>query len=76
MQPFARNLQGKRLSYNIELDQTVQELKQQVSDRVEQNVDCFKLNFYGTLLDETIKILETNLAPGNTIEMALLLKGC
>ncbi|CAD8210459.1 unnamed protein product (macronuclear) [Paramecium tetraurelia] len=75
MQIFIKTLAGKKVSYNIEADNTIQQLKMQLQEKEGISSEQFKLIFKGRHLQEDNKIADAQMQAGDTVHMVIQLRG-
>ncbi|KAM3136348.1 hypothetical protein pb186bvf_011483 [Paramecium bursaria] len=75
MQIFIKTLSGKKVAYNIEPENTIQQLKMQLQEKEGISADQFKLIFRGRNLNEEQKVSDAQLAAGETVHMVIQLRG-
>ncbi|XP_040120093.1 ubiquitin-like protein ISG15 [Oryx dammah] len=72
---LVRNDKGRSSTYEVQLTQTVAELKQQVCQKERVQADQFWLSFEGKPMDDEHPLWEYGLTPGCTLFMNLRLRG-
>ncbi|XP_051971968.1 polyubiquitin-like [Xyrauchen texanus] len=75
LQVFVKNEKGQTKTYDVDVNETVDQLQQKINNKESVPVDQQRLIYNGRQLESGMKLLEYNITSGSTIHMTLRLRG-
>ncbi|XP_051551853.1 polyubiquitin-like isoform X18 [Myxocyprinus asiaticus] len=75
LQVFVKNEKGQTKTYDVDVNETVDQLQQKIYNKERVPVDQQRLIYNGRQLESGMKLLEYNITSGSTIHMTLRLRG-
>ncbi|XP_051971958.1 polyubiquitin-like [Xyrauchen texanus] len=75
LQVFVKNEKGQTKTYDVDVNETVDQLQQKIYNKESVPVDQQRLIYNGRQLESGMKLLEYNITSGSTIHMTLRLRG-